>query len=50
MALSRAWLRAGPFSFSRRVEMHGGVDVVINNAGIMQQSPLERLRVDEWTR
>jgi NADP-dependent 3-hydroxy acid dehydrogenase YdfG len=34
----------------RAVEMHGRVDVVINNAGVMPQSPLERLRVDEWDR
>jgi NADP-dependent 3-hydroxy acid dehydrogenase YdfG len=32
------------------VEMHGHVDVIINNAGLMPQSPLERLRVDEWDR
>jgi NADP-dependent 3-hydroxy acid dehydrogenase YdfG len=32
------------------VEMHGQVDVIINNAGLMPQSPLERLRVDEWDR
>ena len=24
------------------------VDVMINNAGLMQQTPLERLKVDEW--
>jgi NADP-dependent 3-hydroxy acid dehydrogenase YdfG len=32
----------------RAAELHGQVDVVINNAGIMPQSPLERLRIDEW--
>ena len=26
----------------------GRVDVMLNNAGLMQQSPLERLKVDEW--
>ena len=26
----------------------GRIDVMINNAGLMQQSPLERLKVDEW--
>ena len=32
------------------VETHGRIDVIINNAGIMPQAPLERLRVDEWDR
>ena len=30
------------------VEKFGRVDVILNNAGLMQQSPLERLKVDEW--
>jgi NADP-dependent 3-hydroxy acid dehydrogenase YdfG len=30
------------------VEAHGRVDVMINNAGLMSQAPLERLKVDEW--
>jgi NADP-dependent 3-hydroxy acid dehydrogenase YdfG len=30
------------------VDQFGCVDVMINNAGLMQQSPLERLKVDEW--
>src|SRR4051794_21850142 len=30
------------------VERFGRVDVMLNNAGLMQQSPLERLMVDEW--
>ena len=30
------------------VEAHGRVDVMINNAGLMPQAPLERLKVDEW--
>lgn len=27
---------------------YGRIDVMINNAGLMQQSPLESLKVDEW--
>ena len=30
------------------VQKFGRIDVMINNAGLMQQSPLERLKVDEW--
>ena len=30
------------------VEKFGRIDVMINNAGLMQQSLLERLKVDEW--
>jgi NADP-dependent 3-hydroxy acid dehydrogenase YdfG len=30
------------------VERFGRVDVMINNAGLMPQAPLERLKVDEW--
>jgi NADP-dependent 3-hydroxy acid dehydrogenase YdfG len=32
------------------VETYGRIDVMLNNAGLMPQSPLERLRVDEWDR
>jgi NADP-dependent 3-hydroxy acid dehydrogenase YdfG len=32
------------------VEAFGRVDVMINNAGLMLQSLLERLRIDEWDR
>jgi NADP-dependent 3-hydroxy acid dehydrogenase YdfG len=32
------------------VEVHGRVDVIINNAGIMPQAPLERLNVGDWDR
>lgn len=32
------------------VERHGRVDVMLNNAGLMPQSPLEKLRIDEWER
>ncbi|HTR40611.1 MAG TPA: SDR family oxidoreductase [Pseudomonadales bacterium] len=30
------------------VQKFGRIDVIINNAGLMPQSPLERLKVDEW--
>lgn len=32
------------------VQKFGRIDVMINNAGLMPQSPLERLKVDEWDR
>jgi len=32
------------------VEAFGRVDVLINNAGLMPLSPLDRLKVDEWDR
>jgi NADP-dependent 3-hydroxy acid dehydrogenase YdfG len=32
------------------VKSHGRIDVMINNAGLMPQSLLERLKVDEWDR
>jgi NADP-dependent 3-hydroxy acid dehydrogenase YdfG len=30
------------------VQTCGRIDVLINNAGLMPQSPLERLKIDEW--
>ncbi len=30
------------------VERHGRIDVIVNNAGVMPLSTLDRLRVDEW--
>jgi NADP-dependent 3-hydroxy acid dehydrogenase YdfG len=30
------------------VQDFGRIDVMINNAGLMQQSPLERLKIEEW--
>lgn len=30
------------------VQAYGRVDVMINNAGLMPQSPLDRLKIDEW--
>jgi NADP-dependent 3-hydroxy acid dehydrogenase YdfG len=32
------------------VETFGRIDVLINNAGVMPLSPLEKLKVDEWDR
>jgi NADP-dependent 3-hydroxy acid dehydrogenase YdfG len=32
------------------VQRYGRIDVIINNAGLMPQSLLERLKVDEWDR
>ena len=32
------------------VEKYGRIDVMINNAGIMPHSPLERLKIDDWDR
>jgi NADP-dependent 3-hydroxy acid dehydrogenase YdfG len=35
---------------ARAVELHGRIDVMLNNAGLMPQSLLEKLKVDEWDR
>ena len=32
------------------VQRYGRVDVIINNAGLMPHSPLERLKIDDWNR
>ena len=32
------------------VKVHGRIDVIVNNAGLMPNSLLERLHVDEWDR
>jgi NADP-dependent 3-hydroxy acid dehydrogenase YdfG len=32
------------------VKAYGRVDVMVNNAGLMPQAPLERLKVEEWDR
>jgi NADP-dependent 3-hydroxy acid dehydrogenase YdfG len=32
------------------VDAYGRADAIINNAGIMPHSPLERLKVDDWDR
>ncbi|MGV1792300.1 MULTISPECIES: SDR family oxidoreductase [Rhizobium] len=34
----------------RAVELHGRIDVVLNNAGLMPHSPLERGKVEDWDR
>ena len=34
----------------RAAEIHGRVDVLVNNAGLMPSSRLEFLKVDEWDR
>jgi NADP-dependent 3-hydroxy acid dehydrogenase YdfG len=31
-------------------ELHGRIDVILNNAGLMPHSPLERGKVDDWDR
>ena len=32
------------------IETHGQIDVLINNAGVMPHSPLERRKIDDWNR
>jgi NADP-dependent 3-hydroxy acid dehydrogenase YdfG len=32
------------------VQTYGRVDVLVNNAGLMPHSPLERLKIDDWNR
>ena len=32
------------------MQQFGRIDVMLNNAGLMPHSPLERLKVDEWDR
>jgi NADP-dependent 3-hydroxy acid dehydrogenase YdfG len=32
------------------VEKFGRIDVIVNNAGLMPSSPLERLKIDDWDR
>ncbi|GER89877.1 oxidoreductase [Dictyobacter vulcani] len=32
------------------VQTYGRIDVLINNAGLMPHSPLERLKIDDWNR
>jgi NADP-dependent 3-hydroxy acid dehydrogenase YdfG len=34
----------------RAIELHGRIDVMINNAGLMPQSPLDRLKIEDWNR
>ena len=32
------------------VQAYGRIDVMLNNAGLMPQAPLERLKIDKWDR
>ena len=32
------------------VDAHGRIDVILNNAGVMPHSPLERRKIDDWSR
>lgn len=32
------------------VQTHGRIDVILNNAGLMPHSPLERLKIEDWER
>ena len=32
----------------RALQIHGRIDVIINNAGLMPHSPLERFKVEDW--
>lgn len=32
------------------IEQHGRIDVMINNAGLMPHSPLDRLKISDWDR
>ena len=32
------------------VDSHGRIDVIVNHAGLMPQSLLERLKVEDWDR
>jgi NADP-dependent 3-hydroxy acid dehydrogenase YdfG len=32
------------------VTKHGRIDVILNNAGVMPHSPLERRKIDDWNR
>jgi NADP-dependent 3-hydroxy acid dehydrogenase YdfG len=31
-------------------QSHGRIDLIVNNAGLMSLSPLERLKIDDWDR
>src|ERR1700744_2184292 len=32
------------------IKAHGRIDVILNNAGLMPLSPLDRLRIEDWDR
>jgi len=42
--------KAAVFAAGEKLEREGGVDILINNAGIMPLSPLAKGRVDDWER
>ena len=37
-------------ALAKELKTHGRIDVIVNNAGLMPHSPLERLKIDEWDR
>ena len=41
---------SGQALVDRAVRSHGRIDVILNNAGLMPHSPLERGKVEEWDR
>src|SRR5713101_7481627 len=43
-------LEQGQALVDAAVQTYGRIDVMINNAGLMPQAPLERLKIDEWNR
>lgn len=34
----------------KAVQLHGRIDVILNNAGLMPHSPLERRKIEDWDR
>ena len=42
--------RSAVFTAGEKLEKEGGVDILINNAGIMPLSPMAKGRVDDWDR
>ena len=52
LPLKRTWPRADEMKrlVDAAVQQYGRIDVMINNAGLMPHSPLERLKIDDWDR